>query len=78
MVLFLQPIQSNFGKQKCLWYTNFETLSSDAPYHKFYEDKSSENIIRRLELASGNPGFELTKNGKNAGRLSYSTSKRRS
>lgn len=21
MMLFLQPIQSNFGKQKCLWYT---------------------------------------------------------
>lgn len=30
----------------------------------FYEDKSSENIIRRLELASGNPGFELTKMAK--------------
>ena len=53
-----------------LWQTemplvyDFETLSSDAPYHKFYEDKSSENIIRRLELASGNPGFELTKMAK--------------
>lgn len=43
---------------------DFETLSSDAPYHKFYEDKSSENVIRRLELASGNPGFELTKMAK--------------
>ena len=44
---------------------DFETLSSDNPYHKFTEDNpSSGTIIRRLELASGNPGFELTKMAK--------------
>lgn len=54
-----------------LWQTempftyDFETLSSDNPYHKFTEDNpSSGTIIRRLELASGNPGFELTKMAK--------------
>ena len=54
-----------------LWQTempftyDFETLSSDNPYHKFTEDNpSSGPIIRRLELASGNPGFELTKMAK--------------
>lgn len=54
-----------------LWQTempfiyNFETLSSDNPYHKFTEDNPSSGIIiRRLELASGNPGFELTKMAK--------------
>lgn len=54
-----------------LWQTempftyDFETLSSDNPYHKFTEDNpSSDTIIRRLELASGNPGFELTKMAK--------------
>lgn len=54
-----------------LWQTempftyDFETLSSDNPYHKFTEDNpSSSTIIRRLELASGNPGFELTKMAK--------------
>ena len=54
-----------------LWQTempftyDFETLSSDNPYHKFTEDNpSSGSIIRRLELASGNPGFELTKMAK--------------
>ena len=54
-----------------LWRTempftyDFETLSSDNPYHKFTEDNpSSGTIIRRLELASGNPGFELTKMAK--------------
>lgn len=50
-----------------LWQTempftyDFETLSSDNPYHKFVEiGSSSSDIIRRLELASGNPGFALT------------------
>lgn len=44
---------------------DFEKLSSDNPYHKFTEDNPSvESIIRRLELASGNPGFELTKMAK--------------
>ena len=54
-----------------LWQTempftyDFETLSSDNPYHKFTEDNPSSGIIiRRLELASGNPGFELTKMAK--------------
>ena len=54
-----------------LWQTempftyDFETLSSDNPYHKFTEDNpSSGTIIRRLEVASGNPGFELTKMAK--------------
>lgn len=54
-----------------LWQTempftyDFETLSSDNPYHKFTEDNPfSGTIIRRLELASGNPGFELTKMAK--------------
>ena len=54
-----------------LWQTempftyDFETLSSDNPYHKFTEDNpSSGTIIRRLELASGNLGFELTKMAK--------------
>lgn len=54
-----------------LWQTempftyDFEALSSDNPYHKFTEDNpSSGTIIRRLELASGNPGFELTKMAK--------------
>ena len=54
-----------------LWQTempftyDFETLSSDNPYHKFTEDNpSSGTVIRRLELASGNPGFELTKMAK--------------
>ena len=54
-----------------LWQTempftyDFETLSSENPYHKFTEDNpSSGTIIRRLELASGNPGFELTKMAK--------------
>ena len=54
-----------------LWQTempftyDFETLSSDNPYHKFTEDNpSSGTIMRRLELASGNPGFELTKMAK--------------
>lgn len=54
-----------------LWQTempftyDFETLSSDNPYHKFTEDNpSSGTITRRLELASGNPGFELTKMAK--------------
>jgi len=54
-----------------LWQTempftyDFETLSSDNPYHKFTEDNpSSGTKIRRLELASGNPGFELTKMAK--------------
>lgn len=54
-----------------LWQTempsiyNFESLSSDNPYHKFTEDNPSSGIIiRRLELASGNPGFELTKMAK--------------
>ena len=54
-----------------LWQTempftyDFETLSSDNPYHKFTEDNpSSGTILRRLELASGNPGFELTKMAK--------------
>ena len=54
-----------------LWQTempftyDFETLSSDNPYHKFTEDNpSSGTIIRRLELASGNPGFEMTKMAK--------------
>ena len=59
-----------------LWQTempftyDFETLSSDNPYHKFTEDNpSSGTIIRRLELASGNPGFELTKMAKAAAKL---------
>ena len=54
-----------------LWQTempityNFETLRSDNPYHKFTEENPSAGaIIRRLELASGNPGFELTKMAK--------------
>lgn len=53
-----------------LWQTempstyDFETLSSKNPYHRFTEDKSSGIVIRRLELASGNPGFELTKMAK--------------
>lgn len=54
-----------------LWQTempftyDFETLSSDNPYHRFTEDNpSSGTIIRRLELASGNAGFALTKEAK--------------
>lgn len=54
-----------------LWQTempstyDFETLSSKNPYHRFTEDKSSGIVIRRLELASGNPGFDLTHMAKN-------------
>lgn len=55
-----------------LWQTempftyNFETLSSDNPYHKFTETENApaSKYIRRLELASGNAGFELTKMAK--------------
>lgn len=49
-------------------YYGFETLSSSSPYHKFSEqDNSSESagILRQIEWASGNPGFELTKMAKN-------------
>lgn len=48
-------------------YYGFETLSSSSPYHKFSEqDNSSESagILRQIEWASGNPGFELTKMAK--------------
>ena len=48
-------------------YYGFETLSSSSPYHKCSEqDNSSESagILRQIEWASGNPGFELTKMAK--------------
>lgn len=55
-----------------LWQTEmpttygFETLSSLAstPYHVFYEEKDEEHILRRLEWASGNPGYQLTAQAK--------------
>lgn len=60
-----------------LWQTemptkyHFESLSSPDPYHVFYEQDNSEGeegkyIVRRLEWASGNPGYQLTAQAKNA------------
>lgn len=49
-----------------LWQTemptnyHFETLSSSSPYHVFYEQEDEGRFIRRLEWASGNPGYQLT------------------
>lgn len=54
-----------------LWQTempdkySFETLSSDNPFHVFYEQENNEETdgkftVRRMEWASGNPGFNLT------------------
>ena len=49
-----------------LWQTEmptvygFETLSSSTPYHTFYEQKDDGYILRRLEWASGNDGYNLT------------------
>ena len=59
-----------------LWQTempdfyHFETLSSDNPFHIFYEQDNTAGsdggyVIRRLEWASGNPGFQLTAMAKN-------------
>lgn len=54
-----------------LWQTEmpttygFDKLSSLAsPYHVFYEEKDEEHILRRLEWASGNPGYQLTAQAK--------------
>lgn len=59
-----------------LWQTempdtySFESLSSDNPFHVFYEQENNEGTdgnytIRRIEWASGNPGFHLTAMAKN-------------
>ena len=59
-----------------LWQTempdiyHFETLSSENPFHVFYEQDNSEetdgeHVIRRMEWASGNPGYNLTAMAKN-------------
>lgn len=59
-----------------LWQTempdtySFETLSSDNPFHVFYEQENNAGTdgnytIRRMEWASGNPGFNLTAMAKN-------------
>lgn len=50
---------------------HFEALSSENPYHIFYEQDNSEGtdgkfFIRRLEWASGNPGYQLTAQAKTA------------
>lgn len=51
-------------------FYHFETLSSDNPFHIFYEQDNTAGsdggyVIRRLEWASGNPGFQLTAMAKN-------------
>lgn len=54
-----------------LWQTempdtyHFEKLSSENPFHVFYEQDNNEGtdgkyVIRRMEWASGNPGYNLT------------------
>lgn len=59
-----------------LWQTempntyHFERLSSENPFHVFYEQDNSEGtdgeyVIRRMEWASGNPGYNLTAMAKN-------------
>lgn len=59
-----------------LWQTempdtyHFENLSSDNPFHVLYEQDNTEGtdgsyVVRRLEWASGNPGFNLTAMAKN-------------
>ena len=59
-----------------LWQTempdtyHFEKLSSENPFHVFYEQDNNEGtdgkyVIRRMEWASGNPGYNLTAMAKN-------------
>ncbi len=75
MVLFSAIYTIRLWQTEMPFTYDFETLSSDNPYHKFTEDNpSSGTIIRRLEWASGNRGFELTKMAKSTGWLSDSAS----
>ena len=59
-----------------LWQTempdtyHFEKLSSENPFHVFYERDNNEGtdgkyVTRRMEWASGNPGYNLTAMAKN-------------